>query len=424
MPTPIPGNLPDRLTITLWDFSWYTRAGPGEPFEDLDRAFAAAVRRGYNTVRICAMPFLLFASGLDTQALHFTPLGGDYGRRTRWYDVQQEAVLDGRARLLALVQAARRHGCYVILSSWEYQQSTAFLADSSWSDAALAVPPAQRPDVLANALADLVDFLKTHALDDRIAFTELHNEVQGGRLTDDIDPSQDPILALQPRLEAAVERFRERAPGQLIAVNYAWVPTGSMRGVASNVDVAIFHPYVYGVLEELNRTFALRQPELPFPQQRADAELLREGAPPADEWLPPQIDRWRLHATIVPAREVYVHDWCDPVKYDRWLYERYATHRTSMRDVLRTWMLVAADWALNYDVPLVFGEGWVGYTPLLSTFEDGPVGAGICTEAVHQAAQLGAWGTVICSNAAPHHPMWDDVALQHRLNTDFAQGRR
>ena len=56
VPVPLPSQLPPRLTITLWDFSWYVRTGPGEPFEDLDTAFAEAVERGYNTVRICAMP--------------------------------------------------------------------------------------------------------------------------------------------------------------------------------------------------------------------------------------------------------------------------------------------------------------------------------------------------------------------------------
>ena len=74
-PCPRPGHLPQRLTITSWDFSWYVRTGPGEPFEDLDRAFAEAVDRGYNTVRICAMPYLLFGSGLDTAALQLGPLG-------------------------------------------------------------------------------------------------------------------------------------------------------------------------------------------------------------------------------------------------------------------------------------------------------------------------------------------------------------
>lgn len=60
----IPSHLPERLAITLWDFSWYTRAGAAEPFEDIDRAFAEAAERGYNTVRICAAPMLLFG-GLD-----------------------------------------------------------------------------------------------------------------------------------------------------------------------------------------------------------------------------------------------------------------------------------------------------------------------------------------------------------------------
>src|SRR5690625_5949436 len=82
-PVPLPAHLPERLTITLWDFSWYVRTGPGEPFEDLDAAFAAARERGYNTIRICAMPYLLFGSGLDTSALQLGPLGGEVGDRKK-----------------------------------------------------------------------------------------------------------------------------------------------------------------------------------------------------------------------------------------------------------------------------------------------------------------------------------------------------
>jgi hypothetical protein len=47
-----PSHLPDRLTISLWDFTWYTQTMPGEPFDDVDRAFVEAKARGYNTVRI------------------------------------------------------------------------------------------------------------------------------------------------------------------------------------------------------------------------------------------------------------------------------------------------------------------------------------------------------------------------------------
>ena len=85
-------RLPERLAMTLWDFSWYVRTGPGEPFEDLDAAFAKAVDLGYNAVRICAMPFLLFRSGLDTTELRLGPLGGGYAQRMRWYDVGRAHV--------------------------------------------------------------------------------------------------------------------------------------------------------------------------------------------------------------------------------------------------------------------------------------------------------------------------------------------
>jgi hypothetical protein len=44
----IPPHLPRRLTISLWDFSWYTQTMPDEPFDDLDLAFGEAVERGYN----------------------------------------------------------------------------------------------------------------------------------------------------------------------------------------------------------------------------------------------------------------------------------------------------------------------------------------------------------------------------------------
>jgi hypothetical protein len=38
---------------------------------------------------------------------------------------------------------------------------------------------------------------------------------------------------------------------------------------------------------------------------------------------------------------------------------------------------------------------------------------------VRYARKVGARGTVVCSNAAPQHPMWADVALQRECNTLF-----
>ncbi|GLY98867.1 cellulase-like family protein [Actinoplanes sp. NBRC 103695] len=219
--------------VTLWDFTWYTRTGVGQPFHDLDEAFRQAVERGFDTVRICAMPVLLFRSGLDTTALRFDGL-------------------------------------------------------------------------------------------------------------------------------------------------------------------------------------ALRDVSRPYPQDRAFDELLRDGAPRLEDWRAP--DSWKTAATVVPHREIYTHDWCDPDKWDRWLYDRYGEHRLAMRETLDLWLDVAADFAAGRGIPLVFGEGWVGYTPLHAWFEEGPVGAEICEHAVGRARELGAWGTVVCSNAAPHHPMWNNAAWLRRVN--------
>jgi hypothetical protein len=408
------------MTITLWDFTWYTRSGPGQPFHDLDAAFRQAVERGYDTVRICAMPFLLFGSGLDSSALRFGGLGGEYGQRTRWYDVPESPPIDGRARLLELFRAARRHDCRVIVSSWEYQQSPSFSVDDAWHRALQAVPVADRPVALADAHAALIDLLRAESLTEAVAFVELHNEVQfSGLHSADFKNTAEGIVGLRPGLERGIERFKERQPGIPVTVNYARVPVGEMRGMPGNADVAVFHPYVYGVLEQLVDEFALRDVTRPYPQERAYAELLRDGAPPLDDWHPPA--SWKSEATIIPHREIYTHDWCDPDKWDRWLYDRYGEHRRAMRQTLDTWLDVAADHAAARGIPLVFGEGWVGYTPLHATFEEGPVGAEICAHAVRKSREIGAVGTVVCSNAAPHHPMWHDIALQRRLNADFRE---
>lgn len=421
VPVPRPGHLPERLTITLWDFSWYVRTGPGEPFEDLDRAFAEAVDRGYNTVRICAMPYLLFGSGLDTAAVRLGSLGGDYGQRVRWYDVAQPTIIDARAQLLALFQAAKRHDCYIIVSSWEYQQSSSFAADPDWCEALMTIDPEQRAEAQALALADLIDFLAEHHLDDRVAFTEIHNEVQVGHLADGLatDPDER-VVALRPRLERALAAFHLRHPDRPVTVNYARIPVGAMRGIPETIDVLVTHPYVYGVLGAFIETYGLRGRIEDFDQTRAQREVLRSGAPRITEWAPDH--PWRLTATIVAEPEIYVHDWGDAEVIDRWLYRNYPTWEQAMITTLRTWLDVARDWAASHGVPIVFGEGWIGYTPKDCRFEEGPIGAEFCRIAIDESMRVHAWGTVVCSNAAPHHAMWSHIALQQMCNEAFRTG--
>jgi len=418
-PLPLPKHLPEHLTICLWDFSWYTQVGPGQPYENLDKAFAELVSRGFNTIRICAMPFLLFGSRLDTSAASFGPLGGEYGQRVRWYNVAHRTTLDAKAHLLELFRAAKRHNVYVILSSWEYQQSSSFYGDRSWFDALMAVDPEQRLIKLANAQADLYEFLAEHDLADRVAFVELHNEVQFGFLTDGLpDDGADHILALKDRLTAGLDTFHKRLPNVPVTVNYAGVPAGAMRGIPENIDVAVFHPYVYGVLDEITADLALRdEPNFSTAKVR---HILRPGAPEYADWQPPKADLWRKDATIVGKPEIYVHDWSDAEAFDRVLYEKFQNHHQAMLTKLNLWMDVASDFAKSRGIPLLFGEGWVGYTPLDSWYEEGPIGAEFCRIAARKSKDIDAKGYIVCSNAAPHHPMWQLTDLITECNRIFA----
>lgn len=93
----------------MWDFSWYTLTLSGEPYHDLSARFREAVERGYNTIRICAMPFMLFTDkGKREGPLQFGNLG-EVGQRTRWYYCRGGAELDGHAHLLALFREAKEH---------------------------------------------------------------------------------------------------------------------------------------------------------------------------------------------------------------------------------------------------------------------------------------------------------------------------
>jgi len=407
----IPAHLPGRLTITLWDFSWYTRAGVGEPFEDLDAAFAEAVDRGYNTVRICAAPLLTFGElGLDPRiaisGLGDAPDGGRFGRGTRWYDVPGGYEIDVRARLLDLVRAAQRHGVVVILASWEYQQSPVFAADSAWWDAIAAVSLDDRYDRLEGAFDRMLGALRDEGLLESIAFTELHNEVDFSRVPPLVD-----------RGATAIERLRSKHPGQLVSASYGKPPHLDMESTSPAMRVAQFHIYTYGVLDALQQRIDLRsEGSEGFPNSELRALLVDDAPPFAGYGFD---SGWRADATVITDQMIYGYDFVDPAKWDAWLLERYPAYRDEMHDEIAARVNGVAAWAAEHDVPQVIGEGWVGYTPLRGDFEEGAVGIELAEHGIRTALAAGAWGMVLCSNAAPHHPMWHDVDWQRRMNAEI-----
>ncbi|WP_104181451.1 cellulase-like family protein [Arthrobacter sp. B0490] len=408
---PVPEHLPSRLTISLWDFSWYTRAEAGGPYADLDAACAATAALGYNTIRICAAPLLLFgnlglddlASALEIEGLGPRPDGGYFGQRTRWYDAPGGYTLDLAARLTELFDAASRHGLVVILASWEYQQSPAFARSEDWFRAIDAVPLADRYALLAGAWHRLILALTDAGHRQRIALVELHNEVD---------------FSILPRLQdggsEAVRHLRELHPDLLVTASYGKPPHLTMHELPDGLGAAQFHIYSYGVLDALQKRIDIRSensPDFPNPELTS---LLQPGAPtPACYGRPAE---WKFAATVVTDQMVYGYDWIDAEAWDAWLYNEYGAYREVMRREIESRVIAVAGWARWRHIPAIVGEGWIGYTPLHGTFEEGPIGRDLAEHGIRIALEHGVWGMVLGSNAAPHHPFWSNKEWQLRLN--------
>lgn len=415
-------RLPRKLTITMWDFSWYTMTLPGEPYSDLGARFKEAVERGYNTIRICAMPFMLFtAEGKRPGPLKFGNLG-EVGQRTRWYNCRGGAELDGHAHLIELFRQAKEHGCYIMLSSWEYQQSPSFLAHPELRDMLAAIPPEERFMAIAKSMSQLIAFVKAEGYADQIVYAELHNEVEFGQLTavgtargiPDTNVAEH-VEVMQPYIEEAVDYLRQHHPDIMMTASYTLNEAYPKAYVARNMEVAHFHLYIKGVLNELTDAAGLDDERIPFPNPFVQS-LLREDAPPFEQWTLPPGQEWRMEGNPVGMKLIYLHDWADPDKWDLYLYEHYSAHKLAMLQKADLRFEEVHDWVRHSGIPIVIGEGYVGYTPLLAGFEEGPVGKFIAEYALRKGMALGFWGMTLCSNCAPHHPFWQDIEWQRKWN--------
>jgi hypothetical protein len=295
----------------------------------------------------------------------------------------------------------------------------------AWHRALAEVPGPDRAEAVAESLADLLDFLTERGLADRVAYVEVHNEVDNCSLVPDDGATH--YAPLRGPLDRAVKLLRSRHPGIPVTYSLGEPWPDELDDLPEQAQIAHFHFYVYGVLGALYRAVGLGHGTEPAPRTAAWptpelAGMLRPDAPAFADHQPDE--PWRLAATGIPRELFYAHDWVDPDRWDLWLYENYAAHRQAMRETLAGWVDSVADFARRRGIPAVFGEGVVGYTPLLTRFEEDAVGKDIAEFVVDRCLAAGFQGVVLTSNAAPHHPMWHtDGDWMRRVNARIASPR-
>ncbi len=311
------------------------------------------------------------------------------------------------------------------MSSWEYQQSPSFADTDAWHRALAEVPGPDRAEVVAEALAGLLDFLAERGLADHVAYVEVHNEVDNCSLVPG-DGTSAHYARLRGPLERAVKLLRARHPGIPVTYSLGEPWPDELDDLPEQAQIAHFHFYAYGVLGALYQEVGLGHGTEPAPRTvswptPALAAMLRPDAPAFADHQPDE--PWRLAATGIPRELFYAHDWVDPDRWDLWLYENYSAHRDAMRETLAQWVDSVAGFARRRGIPAVLGEGVVGYTPLLTRFEEDTVGKDIAEFVVDRCLAAGFRGVVLTSNAAPHHPMWQtDQEWMRRVNSRITAG--
>jgi nicotinamidase-related amidase len=404
----LPGHLPKKMSIGMFIANWIAMATPDEPYHDLARAVAGLRERGFNAVRAeVGLNWCFHADGPSRGEVEFC----------RWLPEHTDSLASCNAkgggrhdilkRVVRLMELAKQHGVYVILTSWEYQDTTWLVADPKLRAEVMAVPQERRFMHLAKHHDRLLAILKEKDLHKNIAFVEVHNEP---------DYSEFPQGATGKRLhEEAIAMLRDRHPDVLISADYG---SHDPSVVPENAQVYDQHTYV-GLYQSL---FAQTFQQKDFdPANPKTNELLRRLL--KNDFVP-------YHEFMKVAQNIREFwrpiDWLycnlDIPAFDTWILEQYDREKTQLNATAQRFFDGDAKEAARRGIPAVCDEGGYWYPPLKSKFEITYPGLNMFELQVALAIRNGYWGMMPTTYCGAEHPIWQNVEWLRNINTRFQNG--
>ena len=206
----LPGHLPQKLCISFWYHAWLAAALTGAPYEDLERCVREMKARGFNTARVgVGMTYAFRLDGTARGPIMFEPPVPGYGQiAIAGYGGRRDVL----QRLIHLLELARKHEVWLILTSWEYQDS-ACVGEPAIRAELASVPKSRRFMYLAEQHDRLLRILKSKGMAEQVAFVEIHNEPEYSDL---------PQGAEGKHLhEEAIAFLRARHPDILFSADFA-----------------------------------------------------------------------------------------------------------------------------------------------------------------------------------------------------------
>jgi len=409
----ISAHLPRKLSISSWIWSWITSATPGEPYGDLERCFIELRDRGFNAIRVEAgLNWAFLPDGTPRGPMSFGPFIAGYSGNASTVNSVGGGCHDVLERLFKLFQLADRYDAWVILTSWEYQDSSWFVADPAIRKQVYSVPPDHRYMHLARLQARLIDLLKERGLAHRIAFAEVLNES---------DCSEVPGGEEGRRLHTEAIRFlRERHPDILISAdfsdpgrenNYALFP--------DNAQVFDFHVYA-GAPWYFSDLFGMTIWSPDFDPQNPKKlpvlqRVLKKEIVPWDVFEKPAQnirEFWR--------KVVWMYENLDNDRWDQWAAERFNLWESRIREHAEKLFYNDAQEAQRRNLPLVMDEGGFFFPPRLSRFELSPPALAILDHMADLAIQYDYWGFLPGTYCGPEHLIWhENPEWLRQINNKF-----
>lgn len=419
---------PERLTISFWIWGFMCGCS-GNVYSDLDQRMVELKERGFNCIRIDSGAG--FCHDLSGHRLGEVEIMDPFPGHSQY--IRQMSVLTGGGRfdvleaVLAIFAAAKRHGIYVILSSWYYLHSY-WVADSERNQLWLGLREEERYLAFAKLLGYILDEIKARDCASQLAFAEIFNEADG------LAPlgynCQDVAVLNQFRRyhEEALAFLRRTHPDVLFALDTC-TPYVRQEFFPGNIQVWNAHSYYiwprsYAQLEQDLLSGKLMDPEgsesfakirrycSPAAPTLAEVRASRAGQAPAGEnwtrrvWLYRQLrDEGLPELEAMLSQQLAADIAVYKERIDQWS-RCFSEHREQH---------------LGADIPLVMGEAASYCASNSMRWEERSDSYWEIIEyAVRALKKLGFWGCMPRTTSGPEDPCWTECPERlRRVNKLF-----
>jgi hypothetical protein len=381
--------VPPRLTIAMWDFSWWYQHHPEGYYENFEMVMDQLRERGFNTVRIDAFPLVIGCLKSENEKVTpSSPATANWGHIPETFQGYAHPLVP---ELIEFMHVAKRNGVGVILSSWGQQVR----------EYANARTQAAGPEGLAAAWKRTLGILRREGLLDHVRYVDLDQEF----------PYFSPFL---PRLE---QLGKAGQPGTLSDAQAMEAATAKLAWNRAQLDFVKQSlertiDLVHEDFADLRMTFSLTS----YWDEIKALRIKNFGALELHIWIhSPEFDAPtgfnELAKDRDPGRDYKAYQ----AAIDKVLAEKWP----ALLAMMEGRMAKADAWAREWGLPLTTTEAWGPWWHMDHPDLTWQWLYDWCEYCLAMAQRHGFWGVTPWNYSHPYWENWKNVAWYRKVNGAF-----